>query len=393
MHPRILSLFIFIFGFLPLTAEEQRVCLNMIVKDEASVIERCLASVKPFISYWVIVDTGSTDGTQELIKNTLKDVPGELHEREWVDFAFNRNQALELAKDKGDYILLIDADETLAYEPSFKLPLLDKDFYYLETHLFGTKYKRNLLINNHIQWEWKGVLHEALYSEQAHTVAALDGIVNVSRPEGSRSNDPDKYKKDARILEKALLEEPENTRYAFYLAQSYRDSGEHAKALSAYRKRIGMGGWSSEIFWSFLQVALLKEALEYPEEEVVTAYKTAYLYQPLRAEPLYRLAQFQRKREKWKEAYEASAIGLTIKESTDILFVEKWIYDYGMLFEHSITAYWAGHYLESKLATDLLLKSKDLPSNIRNQIDKNLIWINAKLEEQVKTFSLRAVQP
>jgi len=54
----------------------QSICLNMIVKDEASVIERCLASVKPFITRWVSVGTGSTDGTQDIVRRLVADVPG-----------------------------------------------------------------------------------------------------------------------------------------------------------------------------------------------------------------------------------------------------------------------------------------------------------------------------
>ena len=88
------------------------------------------------------------------IKDVLKDIPGELHEHPWVDFAHNRNKALELAKGKGDYILFIDADEVLSYEPQFCLPELLKDFYYIETHLNGMKYKCVKLVNNHINWRW-----------------------------------------------------------------------------------------------------------------------------------------------------------------------------------------------------------------------------------------------
>ena len=81
--------------------KQKTICLNMIVKDESKVITRGLATVKPLISYWVIVDTGSTDGTQEIIKKFMEDIPGELHERPWKNFEHNRNQALELAKGKG----------------------------------------------------------------------------------------------------------------------------------------------------------------------------------------------------------------------------------------------------------------------------------------------------
>ena len=47
------------------------ICLTMIVKNESQVIRRCIDSVKDYISYWVIVDTGSTDGTQDLIKEIM----------------------------------------------------------------------------------------------------------------------------------------------------------------------------------------------------------------------------------------------------------------------------------------------------------------------------------
>src|SRR3990167_10039713 len=89
--------------------KKQKICLNMIVKNEKEVIARCLNSCKHLIDYWVIVDTGSTDGTQDVIRKELKGIPGELHSRPWVNFGHNRQEALLLAKKKGDYILFMDA--------------------------------------------------------------------------------------------------------------------------------------------------------------------------------------------------------------------------------------------------------------------------------------------
>src|SRR5690348_8585746 len=98
------------------------VVLSMIVKNESAVIARCLRSVKPYITGWAISDTGSTDGTQDLIRRELAGIPGELIERPWRDFASNRNDALELAEKQGpDWILIIDADEELRPEPGFSL--------------------------------------------------------------------------------------------------------------------------------------------------------------------------------------------------------------------------------------------------------------------------------
>ena len=115
-----------------MTARSKRqrtICLNMIVKDEARIIRRCLDTVMQLIGYWVIVDTGSTDGTQDIIREHLKDIPGELHERHWKDFGHNRTEALELAKGKAVYTLVIDADEMLIAEPGFETPPLTADAY------------------------------------------------------------------------------------------------------------------------------------------------------------------------------------------------------------------------------------------------------------------------
>ncbi|MBV9577242.1 MAG: glycosyl transferase, partial [Chloroflexi bacterium] len=59
----------------------QTICLCMIVKNESKVIQRCLASVRGLIDAWAIVDTGAVDGTQTLIRDALRDLPGELLER------------------------------------------------------------------------------------------------------------------------------------------------------------------------------------------------------------------------------------------------------------------------------------------------------------------------
>ena len=58
------------------------IALVMIVKDEEDTIKKCLSSVAPYISHWVIVDTGSSDNTLNVIRETMGElgIPGELHE-------------------------------------------------------------------------------------------------------------------------------------------------------------------------------------------------------------------------------------------------------------------------------------------------------------------------
>src|SRR5690349_4491408 len=109
-----------------------RVCLSMIVRNEAAVIERCLRSVRPHVHAWAIADTGSDDGTQAIVRRCMAGLPGELIERPWVDFATNRNEALELARTYGDYALIIDADEVLQTDAGFAWGALGEPGYLLE---------------------------------------------------------------------------------------------------------------------------------------------------------------------------------------------------------------------------------------------------------------------
>src|SRR5262245_12409783 len=103
-----------------------RLCLNMIVRNEAAILERCLASVAPWIDYYVIGDTGSTDGTQDLIASffAARKIEGEVHSFPFKDFGQARNRALSLCRaSKGafDYALLTDADmELVVDDASFR---------------------------------------------------------------------------------------------------------------------------------------------------------------------------------------------------------------------------------------------------------------------------------
>ena len=215
------------------------VCLSMIVKNEADVIERCLESVSKHIDYWVISDTGSTDNTKEIITDFFKkkNIPGTLLENAWVNFSHNRNISLNYAKDKADYILIIDADEEFIQDGKEEhFEDLTKDFYYIKS-LFGNyEYYRVQLVNTNFHWQYDGVIHEYLHSDNAKTNSKLKGFYNLPRPEGARSKDPNKYKKDALNFELALLDDPHNVRSWFYLAQSYKDAKMFDKSSELYLK-------------------------------------------------------------------------------------------------------------------------------------------------------------
>lgn len=87
--------------------------LVMIVRNEEVTLPRLAASVRSQVDHYTIVDTGSTDATVEVARRAFGEVPGDIVVDEWRGFAGSRNVALEAAAPKTDWLLLMDADETL----------------------------------------------------------------------------------------------------------------------------------------------------------------------------------------------------------------------------------------------------------------------------------------
>ena len=98
--------------------------LSMIVRNEEARLAACLASVKGFADEMVLVDTGSVDATVAIAEQA----GARVERMEWPgDFAPARNHALQHLK--GDWVLVLDADEQLRPEviPSLKALMAQPD--------------------------------------------------------------------------------------------------------------------------------------------------------------------------------------------------------------------------------------------------------------------------
>ncbi|WP_405751409.1 glycosyltransferase [Streptomyces sp. NBC_00012] len=343
-------------------------CLCMIVKDEAKVIERCLNSVRDLVDTWVISDTGSRDGTQDLIRATFKEIPGELHEDPWTNFGHNRTLNIQRARGKADYLLLIDADMAVRREGKLSaLSELSADSYMLR-HLGALQYRIPRLVKGDILWRYEGATHEYLTTDQQHSVADLQVLsIDHFADGGSRG---DKFTRDVRLLREDLKRDPDNPRTVFYLAQTLRDMGETRDAIAAYERRAGMGGWDEEVYYALLQVGVLKaDSGDWPG--ALEALTHAWESRPQRLEACYELVFRLRKKGRHQAANAFAVAGLNRPAPRDWLFVEPWVYSWGLLFEHSITSYWTGDAHGSLASCDRLLALPDLPPGYREQTISN----------------------
>lgn len=249
------------------------ICLNMIVKNEADIVAEMFDSVVPYISSWVIVDTGSTDGTQDVIRKHMArlGIPGELHERPWRNFGHNRTEALNLAQGRGDYIWVIDADDIVVGTPDFTQ--LSADIYRMRLGEPSFIYWRPQLFRDGVRVRYEGVVHEKAVWESDCVVGRLEGDYYVeSRRLGARSQDTQKYARDRDLLLAEVERNPEIARSVFYLAQSYFDLGDFVNAHKWYERRVEMGGGDEEVYYSMLRLAESMARLDWPWLAVQDAY-------------------------------------------------------------------------------------------------------------------------
>jgi glycosyltransferase involved in cell wall biosynthesis len=366
----------------------------MIVKNETKVIRHCLESALPLVDYILVVDTGSTDGTQEMVRDFLAhhNIEGAVVEEAWRDFAYNRSFALARLREvvKIDYALVIDADDTLELDVGFD-PLTFKsrmthDLYDVPVRHGSMTHHRPQLLSNRLPFLFKGVLHEYVEAPPGNlTRTAIKGFaIHASSGGGSRSDNPKKYPDDAAVLERALRNETDQfliSRYTFYLAQSYRDCGEHEKALTNYVKRSELGYWNEEVYISLLEAGHLKSALERPFDEVIDIYLAASKVVPHRAESLHAASRFCRLKGKFTEGYEFAKQGLQIFRPETGLFIQSWVYDYGLLDELAVNAYWCGRYMDCYNACLKVLADERAPVDQRGRIQDNADFALEKLKE------------
>lgn len=299
------------------TPEDGSVCLVMIVKNEEAIVTRCLESVVPAIQTWCIVDTGSTDNTEAIVKTfwETKGVPGTFHNRPWVNFGHNRTEALQLAREhsKAAWLLMMDADDilhtgdswtdTLAYLAPTAGGLM------FRIKRFSITYPRTAVFRSTEPWKYVGSTHEVAINDGGTKPTfqfEVPGWWIDGRTEGARSRDPEKYRNDALLLEKDLAADPSHSRALFYCAQSWRDAGDTARALELYTRYADTADfWNQERFISCLNIVRMTQ-----DNAVAIAYAwKAAQAAPHRAEAaaalLYRL---RTQGDKW--THEALAIGL-----------------------------------------------------------------------------------
>ena len=328
--------------------------LSMIVKDEARTIARTLASVRPFIDRWTIVDTGSTDDTREIVERELSGVPGRLEEAPFVDFETTRNLALSKCGDGAEFILWLDADDELVGGAELRAFLegergateQEREAYLLRVDTV-VSFDSTRVLRSGAGWRFKGVVHEVLtHPDRRPPTRRIPGASILHHPDPQAiAKSHARRERDLALLGEALRRDPSDARSAFYLAMTNLWIGRFDDAVSAFRRRIELGGWAEEVFLSKLGLADAADGRGDPWNEVLALYLDAYAFAPHRAEPLHKIALRYNARGEHALClvFARRALDLPYPER-DVHFVDADVYTWKLHDLVGTSAYWVGEW-------------------------------------------------
>jgi glycosyltransferase involved in cell wall biosynthesis len=370
-----------------------KLILTQIMKNEAHVANRMLNSIKPIVDGIVVIDTGSTDDSINVVKKWGEDngVETYVFERPFDNFENSRNESFKKAREvflsKNDghtyYNFWLDFDEQIELDSTFNKQKIDKDLYMFNTFIGSMAYTRNELCRLDKPFRFYGVCHEFIVCDDKNiTSGLLQGLkVKVQMDGGSWKGDISaKYLSHAHMLEKYVNDtKRQDPRWIFYVSQSYHDSAcvpdnkdendeRLRRSMKFYKERVSRpDGYPEEIFYAQYRIGTIMRAMEEPWNLSLNELLKAYSFDPLRGEPIKAIIDYYLAVGEWHNAYLFSSFGKKNFHGknpypTRLLFVDETLYVWKFLECHAATCFYTNRRDEAKQTYLEMVKiSKEQP--------------------------------
>jgi tetratricopeptide (TPR) repeat protein len=267
------------------------VILTMIVKNEEKTLPRALSSARHHVDDLCVLDTGSTDGTLDILRGCSATwMPAT-----FKNFSQARNEAIMFAEvrsretmsDPCVYTLMLDADQTLEVaDPNWR-STLTADLGMVRVIEGDLEWWAPLLRRVGCDLWYEGATHEAIPRPEGRYQTVPGITVRHHADGGSRAN---KLTRDRALLEAALKADPTDLRSLYYLAQTVYAQGEFVLAGRLFAQRALAGGWEEEAWHAALMECRVlardsgRQGALSPW--LIGRYLSAWERRPERAEPI-----------------------------------------------------------------------------------------------------------
>lgn len=320
-----------------------KICVYAIAKDEAKFARRWYESVRE-ADYVVVLDTGSTDGTADI----LRELGAKVFVREITPWRFDaaRNESMKLIPPDTDVCVCIDLDEVMspgwadklraAWSPGVtrvRYPYIWREgtdevpearFWGEKTHAYGV-------------FEWRYPVHETLfYTGGGEEKQIFADIPIVHKPDGGKSR-----AQYLPLLELAASEFPRDSRVAYYLAREYEFHGRNEEAAAHYERYLGLsdGSFREQDAHACMRLGVLTEDESW--------FARAVCECPDIREPYVEYAQFLLARERYGQAFYFARRALGVSELRESFLVDMGCWGYKPWDVMSVAAFYLGRKAEA----------------------------------------------
>lgn len=323
-----------------------KIILNLMIKNESKIIERCIGNALEHVDAISILDTGSTDNTVELCEKILSasGKPYKISVEAFKNFGYNRSVSFvktqelctELKWDaEKTYAMAVDGDMVIKPSASFKDFKLTENGYNVIQANGMMKYYNSRFMKCAYPWKCVGATHEYWSGDPTGKIPFEIFYIDDKNDGGCKS---DKFERDVRLLTEEITADPNNGRAHFYLAQSLKDLGKFQEAIKLFKRRIELGGWFEEVWYAHYQIGNCYNHLKMPDKMELWMNK-AFKFHPKRAEPIYHLTRYFREHSEHFKSYHYYLKGKDIPyPKDDLLFIEEHVYKGLFDYENTILA-------------------------------------------------------
>ncbi len=363
-----------------------KIILHLMIRNESKIIERCLQHAIEYVDAICILDTGSTDNTIDVCRRYLSrtNKPFKISEEPFKNFGHNRTVSFrkcqQLCKKlkwnpETTYTMTIDADMIIKPRSSFKDFKLTQNGYNVIQDNGNIKYYNIRFMKCSYDWKCIGSTHE-YWSGDPHEKIPYEVFYIDDKNDGGCKSD--KFERDLRLLTEEIKENPKNDRAHYYLGQSLKDLGRFEEAIEIFKKRISLGGWIEEVWYSHYQIGRCYDHLK-DEHQMELWLNKAFQYHPKRSEPLYHLTKYFRIYSQHHKAYHYYLKGKDIPfPKDDLLFIEEGVYKGLFDYENTILAcYVNGKTKWDSLCDVISYINRNIPFFLHNVYDNIVFYADS----------------
>ncbi|WP_349944468.1 glycosyltransferase [Lacrimispora sp. BS-2] len=263
-----------------------KISVCMIVKDEEDYIRECLDSVSKFAWEIIVVDTGSIDKTKEIAEsftNKIYNYPFK------GNFAEARNYSLSHAK--GDWILVLDADERIDYKNfqimQHEVEMADEQVWGLRLQKYNFFKNGGWYISSALRFfkndnvVFNGKINESVSeSIKAHGGKTINSKAYINHVGHTKSFESRCRKNEQyiSIFKQRLMDQEEDCGLLGYLAVLYRAQGDFSTALNLCDKGDKIINADKSLLFQLFSGHIYKGIGRF--EEALKRYKQAEVLDP-----------------------------------------------------------------------------------------------------------------